>query len=154
MKKILIISFFIFSCDTQIQGVILEDHNYSKIIYEIYNDYSSNKYDLFYNYLDDDVIAYYSSESIVGADELIKALTFEHYYFSNIKIEKVQLYTVFLSDGSYVTNYTTEWSAVGNFTNKDYKLPGHIEFLWKNDKIIELKVYINTKAINNEIKNL
>ena len=96
MKKILIISFFIFSCDTQIQGVILEDHNYSKIIYEIYNDYSSNKYDLFYNYLDDDVIAYYSSESSVGADELIKALTFEHYYFSNIKIEKVQLFTVFL----------------------------------------------------------
>ena len=81
-------------------------------------------------------------------------MTLDHYYFSNIKIEKVQLFTVFLSDGSYVTNYTTQWSAVGNFTNKDYKLPGHIEFLWKYDKIIELKVYINTKAINNEIKNL
>ena len=104
--------------------------------------------------MDDDVIAYYSSESIVGADELIETLTFDHYYFSNIKIEKVQLYTVFLSDGSYVTNYTTNWSAIGNFTNKDYKLPGHIEFLWKNDKIIELKIYINTKAIKNEIKNL
>ena len=115
MKKILIICFFIFSCDTQIQGVILEDHNYSKIIHEIYNDYSSNKYDLFYKYLDDDVIAYYSSESIVGADELIEALTLGHYYFSNIKIEKVQLFTVFLSDGSYVTNYTTQWSAVGKF---------------------------------------
>ena len=53
-----------------------------------------------------------------------------------------------------MTNYTTNWSAIGNFTNKDYKLPGHIEFLWKNDKIIELKIYINTKAIKNEIKNL
>ena len=89
MKKILVICFFIFSCDTQIQGVILEDHNYTKLIHAIYNHYSSNKYDLFYKFLDDDVIAYYSSESIVGADELIETLTFDHYYFSNIKIEKV-----------------------------------------------------------------
>ena len=154
MKKILIICFFVFSCDTQIQGVILEDHNYSKTIYQIYNDYSSNKYDLFYENLDDDVVTHYSSKSIVGADELIEALTFDHYYFSKIKIEKVQLYTLFLNDGRYMTNYTTNWSAVGNFTKKKYKSPGHIEFLWENDKIIEIEVYINTKAINNEIKNL
>ena len=154
MKKILIICIFVFGCDTQIQGVILEDHNYSKIVYQIYNDYSLNKYDLFYKNLDDKVVTHYSSKSIESADELIEALNFDHYYFSKIKIEKVQLYTVFLSDGRYMTNYTTNWSAVGNFTNKNYALPGHIEFLWENDKIIEIKVYINSKAINNEIKNL
>ena len=44
-----------------------------------------------------------------------------------------------------MTNYTTNWSSIGNFTNKDYKLPGHIEFLWKNDKIIENNNNLNKK---------
>jgi hypothetical protein len=83
MKKILIICFFIFSCDTQIQGVILEDHNYSKIIHEIYNDYSSNKYDLFYKYLDDDVIAYYSSESHVHTSIHL------NYFWKKYKVNKI-----------------------------------------------------------------
>tara|TARA_B110000908_G_C10241911_1_gene446563 strand:- start:1745 stop:2224 length:480 start_codon:yes stop_codon:yes gene_type:complete len=152
MKKFFIVCFFIISCDSHIQGVILDNHEYSELVNQIYEGYTKNNFDTFYKYLDTDVIAYYSSDTYHGLDEVLESWSYDHFYFSNIKTNTTKSNTIFLANGNYITMHTSDWSAIGKFSKQTFKSPSHFDFYWKNGKIIKIKAYFNNKIYTNENK--
>ena len=126
MKTKLIIAalslFLLFSCSSDITGVVLLDDIYTIRVKKIMQEYTENKYEAFHKFFNDDVKTYYSSDIYYTKSKLLEAFKSDFYYFSNIDFSSTEVYTIFNSDRSYTTIFKPIWNAKGNFTNKKYKV--------------------------------
>ena len=133
--------FLLFSCSSNITGVVLSDDIYTIRIKKIMQEYTENKYEGFHKFLNDDVKTYYSSDIYYTKSKLLEAFKSDFYYFSNIDFYSTEVYTIFNSDRTYTTIFKPIWSAKGNFTNNKYKVFSFYKFIWRNDKIISVNTY-------------
>ena len=133
--------FLLFSCSSNITGVVLSDDIYTIRIKKIMQEYTENKYEGFHKFLNDDVKTYYSSDIYYTKSKLLEAFKSDFYYFSNIDFSSTEVYTIFNSDRTYTTIFKPIWSAKGNFTNNKYKVFSFYKFIWRNDKIISVNTY-------------
>mgnify|MGYP006097803955 FL=1 len=133
--------FLLFSCSSNITGVVLSDDIYTIRIKKIMQEYTENKYEGFHKFFNDDVKTYYSSDIYYTKSKLLEAFKSDFYYFSNIDFSSTEVYTIFNSDRTYTTIFKPIWSAKGNFTNNKYKVFSFYKFIWRNDKIISVNTY-------------
>lgn len=133
--------FLLFSCSSNITGVVLSDDIYTIRIKKIMQEYTENKYEGFHKFFNDDVKTYYSSDIYYTKSKLLEAFKSDFYYFSNIDFSSTEVYTIFNSDRTYTTIFKPIWSAKGNFTNNKYKVFSFYKFVWRNDKIISVNTY-------------
>ena len=133
--------FLLFSCSSNITGVVLSDDIYTIRIKKIMQEYTENKYEGFHKFFNDDVKTYYSSDIYYTKSKLLEAFKSDFYYFSNIDFSSTEVYTIFNSDRTYTTIFKSIWSAKGNFTNNKYKVFSFYKFIWRNDKIISVNTY-------------
>ena len=133
--------FLLFSCSSNITGVVLSDDIYTIRIKKIMQEYTENKYEGFHKFFNDDVKTYYSSDIYYTKSKLLEAFKSDFYYFSNIDFSSTEVYTIFNSDRTYTTIFKPIWNAKGNFTNKKYKVFSYYKFIWRNNKIISVNTY-------------
>jgi hypothetical protein len=128
--------FLLFSCSSDVTGVVLSDDIYTIRIKKIMQEYTENKYEGFHKFFNDDVKTYYSSDIYYTKSKLLEAFKSDFYYFSNIDFS-----SIFNSDRTYTTIFKPIWSAKGNFTNNKYKVFSFYKFIWRNNKIISVNTY-------------
>ena len=133
--------FLLFSCSSDITGVVLVDDIYTIRVKKIMQEYTENKYEAFHKFFNDDVKTYYSSDIYYTKSKLLEAFKSDFYYFSNIDFSSTEVYTIFNSDRTYTTIFKPIWNAKGNFTNKKYKVLSYYKFIWRNNKIISVNTY-------------
>ena len=76
--------FLLFSCSSDITGVVLLDDIYTIRVKKIMQEYTENKYEAFHKFFNDDVKTYYSTDIYYAKSKLLKAFKSDFYYFSNI----------------------------------------------------------------------
>ncbi|MEN8776980.1 MAG: hypothetical protein ABF268_07960 [Polaribacter sp.] len=142
--------FLLFSCSSDITGVVLLDDIYSIRVKKIMQEYTENKYEAFQKYFNDDVKTYYSYDIYYTKSELLEAFKSDFYYYSNIGFSSKEVYTIFNSDRTYTTIFKSIWNAKGNFTNNKYKVFSFYKFIWRNNKIISVNTYCDNSSFFEE----
>lgn len=151
---LLVFSFCIMSCTSDVIGVVLENDIYSYRVTQIINDHEETKSDFLEKYLNEDSFIEYSGEMFNGKQNLIKVWKSEFYFFSNVFFDNKEVFTTFNKDRSYTTIFKGNWSAKGNFTNNTYKVYSFYEFKWKYNKICEIHVHWNNEPYYKEWNKL
>ena len=143
--------FLLFSCSSDITGVVLVDDIYTIRVKKIMQEYTENKYEVFDKFFNDEVKSYYSSDIYYTKSELLEAFKFDFYYYSNIGFSSKEVYTIFNSDRTYTTIFKSIWTAKGAFTNNKYKVFCYYKFIWRFNKIVSINVYWDDSSFYEEL---
>ena len=143
--------FFLFSCSSDITGVVLSNDIYSIRVKKIMQEYTENKYDVLSKYVNDNVKSFYSLDILNGKDALINVFKEEFELFSNIALSSQEIYSIYNLDRSYTTVFKCVWNASGNYTKNTHKVISYYKFTWKDDEIIAINTFWDDSAFFKEV---
>ena len=143
--------FFLFSCSSDITGVVLSNDIYSIRVKKIMQEYTENKYDVLSKYVNDNVKSFYSLDILNGKDALINVFKEEFELFSNITLSSQEIYSIYNLDRTYTTVFKCVWNASGNYTKNTYKIISIYKFTWKDNEIITINTFWDDSAYFKEL---
>lgn len=157
MKKITFISLlFIFSCSQPFARVDTSDEK-SIIIKKIFEEVSNERIDYLKEIFSDDMKMVNSKEISFNKNEFIAGIEEMFDLFDEITFESVdgdangsEIETNYYSNGKIWSSIWNNFSATGKYTGQKVKIPFHISYQWKNDKIIEEFQFFDTEYFEKE----
>ena len=142
--------FFLFSCSSDITGVVLSNDIYSIRVKKIMQEYTENKYDVLSKYVNVVNVSFNSTEKLFTKDEVVNIFKAELETFSNIALSSQEIYSIYNLDRSYTTVFKCFWNASGNYTKNTYKVISYYKFTWKDDEIIAINTFWDDSAFYKE----
>ena len=133
--------FFLFSCSSDITGVVLSNDIYSIRVKKIMQEYTENKYDVLSKYVNVVNVSFNSTEKLFTKDDVVNIFKAELETFSNIALSSQEIYSIYNLDRSYTTVFKCVWNASGNYTKNTYKVISYYKFTWKDDEIIAINTF-------------
>ena len=160
-KKLFLLVFIyqFFSCETQSNGFLKIDDDYSLKVRGLVENYSKNSTSEMVNFISDSVIIYFNNDSFLGLNMLISEFENDHKMFSKIQIEDIKTHTLYFKNNRIITEQSFEWHADGNFSKSHIHTSLHLNYYWKNDKvnkiiaIFDSEDYLNEEILFNKEEN-
>ena len=162
ITKKLFFLFFIyqfFSCETQSNGFLKIDDDYTLKLRGLVENYSKNNTSEMVNFISDSVIINFNNDSFIGLNMLISEFANDHKMFSKIQIEDLKTHTLYFKNNKIITEQSFEWHADGNFSKSHIHTSLHLNYYWKNDKvnkivaIFDSENYLNEEMLFNKEEN-
>ncbi len=144
--------FVFFSCDNKLSGVVIENSVYNNYVESIMDAYENQDLSIPEKYLDNDVRSTYSTNVLFGKRSVLNAWADDYYFFKDIVNNEREIYTILNNDKTFSTIFKTNWDAVGKFSGNKVSISCYYEFIWKNNRIVELKGYFDNYQYYLEIK--
>ena len=142
--------FLLFSCSSDITGVVLVDDIYTIRVKKIMQEYTEKKYDVLSKFLSDNVKSSYSTDIFIGKDQLINVFKSDFESFSNIALSSQKIYSIYNPDTTYTTVFRCTWNGIGNYTKNTYEIISYYKFTWKDNKIITINTFWDDSAFYKE----
>ena len=153
MTKKLFLLVFIYqflSCETQSNGFLKIDDDYSLKVRGLIENYSKNNTNEMVNFISDSVIINFNNDKFLGLNMLISEFENDHEIFSNIQIKDIKTHTLYFKDNKVITRQSFEWHADGNFSNNHIHTSVHLNYYWKNDKVNKIVLIFDSENYLNE----
>lgn len=119
---------------------------------QIFNDYTKGDFKLFETKLSDTVKVYVANTDKLTKADLMAGLNQDHTMFSEIAWGWLNTETASYKDGSVWTLGWGLWTGTGNFTKEKHRVPVHMAYQWRDDKIVTVLHYFDTQTMRGEIK--